>query len=160
MPDYYARYINLVADVELSQAFDDSIDRLNELNTNLLEKLDKKAAALNKWTTKQIFQHLIDWERILTFRAMLFARREGSIPQSFDQDRLAENMFAERRTFDSLIAELKAVHLASKMMFENFDEQMLLARGTSWKYEISVLALGFALVGHQIHHLKLIQNNY
>lgn len=160
MPDYYDRYINLIADVELSQAFDDSIGQLNELDKNLLEELDRKATTLGKWTTKQILQHLTDWERILSCRAMLFARREGSIPQSVDQDRLAENMRAENRSIDSLIAELKAVRLSSKAMFDSFDERMLLACGTNWKYEISVLAMGFALLGHQIHHLKIIEENY
>lgn len=160
MPDYYDRYINLVADVELSQAFDDSIEQLNELDTNLLEEIDREASALGKWTPKQIFQHIIDFERILSYRAMLFARREGSIPQNFDQDRLAENMRAEKRTIDSLIMELKVVRISSQAMFESFDEEMLLACGMNWKCEISVLAMGFALLGHQIHHLKIIEENY
>jgi hypothetical protein len=91
---------------------------------------------------------------------MLFARREGSVPQSFDQDRLAENMCAEKRSIDSLIDELKAVRASSKAMFDSFDEKMLLSKGTNWKYEISVLAMGFTLLGHQIHHFKIIEENY
>ncbi|HUQ32593.1 MAG TPA: DinB family protein [Pyrinomonadaceae bacterium] len=160
MPDYFDRYINLVADVELSQAFDDSIEQLNDLDKNLLEAIGNKKPVPDKWMPKEIIQHIIDFERILSFRALLFARREGSIPQSVDQDRLAENMRAEKRSIDSLITELKAVRASSKAMFDNFDEEMLLAKGINWKYEISVLAMGFALLGHQIHHLKIIEENY
>lgn len=160
MPDYYDRYINLVADVELQQAFDDSIRRLDELDVNLFEKIGDDENATGKWTAKEILQHVIDWERILSYRALLFARREGSTQQSVDQDRLAANMNARKRSFESLIAELKAVRLSTKAMFDSFDEDTLLNRGTNWKYEISILALGFAIVGHQIHHLKIIEVNY
>ena len=166
MPDYFDRYINLVADVELSKAFDDSLEQLNQLDKHLMEKISiekpsssSSSSSVVKWTPKEILQHTIDFERILSMRAMLFARREGSIPQSFDQDCLAENMRAEKRSIDSLIEELKAVRLSTKAMFESFDEEMLLATGINWKYEISVLAMGFAILGHQIHHLKIIEEN-
>lgn len=160
MPEYYDRYINLVADVELSRAFDESIEQLNQLDKDFLEEIGGKKPAPDKWTAKEVIQHIIDFERILTFRAMLFARREASIPQSIDQDRLAENMRAGKRSTNSLISELKALRASSKAMFDSFDEEMLLATGTNWKYEISVLAMGFALLGHQIHHLRIVEENY
>lgn len=160
MPDYFDRYINLVADVELPEAFDDSIEQLDELDKNLLEKIGDAKPAPDKWTAKEIIQHVIDFERILSFRAMLFARCEGSIPQSVDQDRLAKDMRAEKRSIDNLITELKAVRVSTKAMFDSFDKEMLLAKGTNWKFEISVLAMGFAILGHQIHHLKIIEESY
>ena len=157
MPEYFDRYINLVADVELVQAFDYSIRQLDELEVNLLEKNISEMPSSAKWTAKEALQHVIDFERILCYRTLLFARSEGSIPQSIDQDRLATNINAEKRSFDSLIAELKVVRLSTKAMFDSFDDAALLNMGTNWRYEISVLALGFAMVGHQIHHLKIIQ---
>jgi hypothetical protein len=157
MPDYYDRYINLVADVELAQAFGDSIGQLNDLDANLLERISRNENVTSKWTAKEILQHVIDWERILTYRTLLFARREGSIPQSVDQDRLAANLNVGKRSFESLIAELKAVRFSTKALSDSFDDDTLLNSGTNWKYEISILALGFAIVGHQIHHLKIIE---
>lgn len=159
MPDYFDRYINLVADVELSEAFDDSIRQLNELDAKFLEKISGEKSATDKWTAKTILQHVIDFERILSYRALLFARRENSIPQSIDQDRLAANMNAEKRTIEALIAELKAVRLSTKAMFDSFDDAALQSTGTNWKYEISVLALGCAMIGHQIHHLEIIKKD-
>jgi hypothetical protein len=160
MPEYFDRYINLVADVELSRAFGDSITQLDELDANLLEKIGGDQNAPGKWTAKEILQHIIDWERILSYRTMLFARREGSIPQDIDQNRLTANMNARKRSVYDLIAELKAVRLSSKALFDSFDDGTMLLKGTNWKYEVSVLALGFALIGHQNHHLKIIEENY
>ena len=160
MPEYFDRYINLVDNVELSRAFDESIRQLVELDTNLLEKIRFEKSAPDKWTAKEIFQHIIDFERILSYRAMLFARREGSIPQGIDQDRLTANMKAEKRLFADLIAELKAVRALTKAMFESFDDETLLYQGINWKYEMSVLAMGLAIIGHQIHHLNIIDRNF
>jgi len=160
MPEYFDRYINPVADVELSQAFDDSIAQLSKLDKDLLAKLDGKKYAPDKWTVKEIFQHIIDFERILSFRTLLFARREGSIPQSVDEKLLGANMCADKRAVDNLIDELKIVRASTKAMFESFDDRILQATGTNWKYEISVLAMGFSIIGHQIHHLKIIEEKY
>jgi hypothetical protein len=160
MPQYFDRYINLAADVELSQAFDASAGQLNELDRNLLSRLDGRIYAPGKWTVKGILQHLIDWERILSYRSLLFARREGSVPQGVDEKLLAANMNAEKRPLDDLIDELRTVRASTKALFDSFDDEMLRNKGVNWKYEISVLAMGFNIVGHQIHHLKIIEERY
>ncbi len=109
MPQYFDRYINLVAEVELSQAFADSVQQLNELDENFLTRLDGQKYAPDKWTVKEILQHVIDFERILSYRSLLFARQEGSVPQGVDENLLAAHMNAERRPLDELIDELLTV---------------------------------------------------
>ncbi|MEP6923035.1 MAG: DinB family protein [Pyrinomonadaceae bacterium] len=160
MPEYFDRYINLLADIELSQAFENSIEQLEALDKDFLKRLDGNVYAAEKWTVKGIFQHLIDFERILSYRALLFARKEGSTPQGIDENLLAVNMSADRRSVDELIEELKIVRLGTKTLFESFDDKDLLNVGVSWKYEISVLAMGFNIIGHQIHHFNVIENKY
>jgi len=160
MPPYFDHYINLVADVELPQAFAESIHQLNEINKDLLQSLESRSYAPNKWTVKGILQHIIDWERILSYRALLFARNEGSVPQGIDEKLLAANMNAEERSIDELIDELKVVRAATKSMFGSFNDEVLQNKGTNWKYEISVLAVGFTMIGHQIHHLKTVEERY
>ena len=159
-PQYYDRIVNLVADVELSEAFADSIRQLNGVDRDLLNKLEGQTYAPDKWTVKEILQHVIDFERILSYRSMLFARNEGSVPQSIDQDLLAKNSLANARTIDSLVEELTALRVATSALYESFDDHTLLKTGINWKYDISVLAMGFAMIGHQIHHLKVIEEKY
>lgn len=160
MPEYFDRYINQTANVELSKAFDDGIEYLNNLDQNLLEKIGDKRYAPDKWTAKEVIQHVIDWERILTFRALLFARKEDSVPQGIEENLLAQNMKTEKRTVENLIEELKIVRLSTKAMFESFDDETLQNIGVNWKHEISVLAMGFAIAGHQNHHFGIIEERY
>ncbi len=160
MPEYFDRYINLVDDIELAQAFDDSIRQLDALDSKRLAKLDGKRYEPGKWTLKENLQHLIDWERILSYRTLLFARREGSIPQGIDQDLLAEGMNANSRPVEAIMNELKIVRASTKAMFDSFDDEMLQYKGVNWKSDISVLAMGFAMIGHQMHHLRIIEDKY
>ena len=159
MPGYYDRYINLVPDVELSQAFDDSIQQLNDLDRTALDRIADKSYSPGKWTIKDIIQHLTDGERIMTYRALMFARRDPTAP-GFDQELFAVNANANRRTFDDLLDELISVRRATKMLYDSFTDDMLRARGRSWEYEVSVLDLGFIIVGHQIHHMNIIAERY
>ena len=160
MPQYYDRYINLVANVELAQAFDASIRQLNELDRDRLARLDGKTYEPGKWTVKDIIQHLIDVERIMCYRALLFARRDGTIPQGFDQNLFVANANADARLIGDLIDESITARRATKSLYDSFDEQALRCTGISWEYEISVLAMGFMIIGHQIHHLKIIEEKY
>lgn len=160
MSEYFERYINTVDNTELPAAFDQSVRQLEALDKSLLASLDDKKYTPDKFTVKDIFQHLIDWERILSFRALLFARGEAAVSQEIDENLLAAKMNANRRTMDDLIEEIKIVRLSTKAMFASFDDEILMNIGTNWKYEMSVLAMGFTIVGHQNHHLKIVEEKY
>lgn len=160
MPEYFDRYINLVADIELSKAFEENIEQLNNLDKDLLEKIGDKRYAPDKWTIKEIFQHLIDWERVLAYRSLLFARRESTAPPGHDEALFTANANAGARTVDELIEEMKLVGASTAALFASFDEAALSSKGKNWNYEMSVLAMGFNIVGHQKHHLKIIEDRY
>src|SRR5689334_19860587 len=160
MPQYWDRYINLVPDVELSQAFADSIQQLGQLDRTALTRIGDQTYSPGKWTVKDIFQHVTDAERVLCYRALVFARRDGTTPSGFEQDIFAQNAATNRRTIDDLIDELVLVRRATKAMYDSFDDEMLKARGISWEYETAVVDLGFTIVGHQIHHLNVIAERY
>jgi hypothetical protein len=160
MPEYFDRYINLVADIELNQAFDESLAQIENFDIKRLKQVGDKAYAPDKWTAKGLVQHVLDFERIFTYRALLFARREGSPTQGVDEKLLGANMKAERRIVEDLMQELKIVRLATKSLFDSFDNEMLQATGINWKFEISVLAMGFTIVGHNIYHFKKIEEQY
>src|SRR6266704_5224375 len=85
MPPNFAKYIDLVADVELEKAFDDSGRQLNELDKDVLKTLGDKRYAPGKWTVKDILQHLADSDRIMSYQALMLARKDESVLQGFDE---------------------------------------------------------------------------
>lgn len=160
MPEYFDRYINLVDDIELLEAFDKSIADIDALNVNAMSQLNGVRYAPDKWTVKENLQHAIDWERILSYRALLFARREGSEQSGIDENTLAAGMHANDRTIPELLTELKAVRLSTKALYEGFSDEMMAAMGKCWVYDMSVLALGFTMIGHVKHHLNIVDEKY
>src|ERR1044071_457907 len=91
MPDYFEKYINHVDDIELDDAFEKNLSALAALDLNSLQLVGSRAYNPDKWTIKDIFQHVIDTERVMAYRTLRYARRDGVVPQGYDQDLFAMN---------------------------------------------------------------------
>lgn len=159
-PEYYDYYINLNKDIELDEAFDRSLRQIDDLDIEELKRIGLRAYAEGKWSVHKIIQHLTDWERIWCYRTLLFARREGTIPGGLDDVIMADNCNADKLSIEQLLAELRAVRLASKAMFESFNREILETNCKFYAYQMSVLAMGFNIIGHQLHHFDIIQERY
>lgn len=57
----------------------------------------------------------------------------------------------------TLAEELKKVRASSICLFKSFDDEMLFRNEICYHSSISVLALGFVIVGHKIHHVNIIK---
>jgi len=160
MPEFFERYINLTDDVELKEAFAISVEELKQLPLDKWETIGDKVYAPGKWTIKDILQHMVDTERILTYRALCIARAENARLPSFDEESYARYTDANNRTLEDLINELSLVRASSLAMFNSFTEEMLQRSGLSFRGSYSVLALGFIVTGHQRWHLNIIKERY
>ena len=160
MPEYFDRYINLVEDVELLEAFDLSIAAIDALDLDLLDSIGTEVYEPGKWTVAGLVQHIADFERILSYRALVYARKAGIVPQSIDENLVAENANADHRGIREVVADLRAARIATRALFASFDQEMLDTLGLCWKYEMQVLAMGFNIIGHQVHHFKVLGERY
>lgn len=159
-PCYFDRYLNYVADIELTDAFRQSLAEIDSLNVAELSEIGDAVYADEKWTIKSIFQHLIDVEHILSYRALRIARNDQTPLPGFDEALLAQNAGAEKRSLEGLILELKAARRASSLLFASLDDEGLQRSLIVSDKQMSALAFGFTIVGHQKHHLKIIEEKY
>ncbi len=161
LPNFFDRYILLS---------DDSIELLEAMEVfspkNLLKDIGQYQAigdaiyAPNKWTLKDIIQHCIDTERIMSYRALCFARNDETVLPGFDENLYAKNTFLQKRTIEGLIAEFESLRRSTIDLFKNMDKTMLLRKGTANMSRISPLALGFVIIGHAKHHESIIRERY
>lgn len=159
-PEYFAYYINLNDDIELTEVFEKSLKQIDDVDTEQLKRIGSKVYAEGKWSINKIIQHLTDWERIWCYRTILGARRVGAVPSGLDHIIMADSSNADELTIEQLLAELRAVRMASKAMFDTFNHEILLSNCRFKDTQMSVLAMGFNIVGHQLHHFNIIKERY
>jgi uncharacterized damage-inducible protein DinB len=113
-----------------------------------------------KWTIKEILQHTIDAERVFNYRALCFARKDPTPLPGFDENTFAANAKTDKRNWNELLDEFKTLRKSSEQLFSSFDDEQLNADGISNKHSNYVLGFGFILIGHSLHHKKIIEERY
>jgi hypothetical protein len=160
LPAFFDQYIHQVDDLELTDALAASApENLFAPDGPLLE-LGDRVYAPGKWTVNDIVQHCLDTERIMAYRALRFARYDRTPLPGFEEDAFASHARASRRTLPDLLGEWTTLRQSTQLLFRSFDEEMLRQTGGTFKGEISVLALGFVICGHPMHHLQVIRERY
>lgn len=160
VPEYYHKYINLVATRELDEAFAHyPTEFINFLLTIPADKWDFRYAE-GKWSIKEMVQHIIDTERIFCYRALCFARKDQTSLPGFDENYYASNSMAGLRTKEDLVEELKAVQYATALLFRSFTPTMLNETGTANGNPVYVKGIGFIILGHIQHHQNILKERY
>jgi len=160
VPEFSHNYIARVKENDLMTAFVNGTSLFIEFLKKIpVEKRDYRYAE-GKWTIKEVLQHVIDGERVFTYRALRFARKDETPLPGFDETLFAENSKADKRNWDELVEEFKAVRKSSELLFSSFDEEQLDASGIANNNSNYVLGIGYILVGHSLHHMKVIKERY
>jgi hypothetical protein len=160
IPEFYHNYISQVKEDELLQAFkNNTASFLSFLKSIPAEKQNYRYAD-GKWTVKEVVQHIIDAERIFSYRALRFARKDTTPLPGFDEKFFTKNANAAKRNWDNLIEEFTAVRKATEILFASFNDEQLGSEGISNNNSVYVLGIGFICVGHCNHHRKVIEEKY
>jgi len=160
VPEFYHDYIKKAPENDLMAALKNNTSAFNELlNTIPSEKHDYRYAE-GKWTIKEVLQHIIDAERIFSYRALRFARKDNTPLPGFDENLFAANAKTEKRSWNELVEEFNAVRKSTELLFTSFDEQDLDSSGIASNNSNYVLGIGFICAGHCAHHQQVIKERY
>lgn len=159
-PEFLENVYKLNEGIELSEALQLSLKEIDKIDIAQLNRIGLKTYEKDKWTIHKILQHLIDWERIWCFRAIIFARREGTIPVAHDQELMGKNSNADELSIEQLVNELRVVRQSTIIMFDSFSKEILETNCEFFEYEMPLFAIGLTITAHQIHHLKVLKERY
>lgn len=160
VPEYFHRYINLAINDDIKTAFDKHQTELISFLKNIPKKKWNYRYEEGKWTIKEVVQHIIDAERVFAYRALCFARKDQTSLPAFDENLYAANSKANIRTKKDLIKELKTVQESSAQLFNSFDEEQLEQPGVASGKPTYVKGVAYILLGHALHHKKLLEERY
>ncbi|MEO8234534.1 MAG: DinB family protein [Flavobacterium sp.] len=159
-PAYFETYINHVQNDDCILAMEENLNDFIVFIENIpLEKYNYKYQE-NKWTIKDIVRHIIDTERIFAYRALRFSRFDRTPIPGFEENDYAANVDTAKIEMTDLLQEFILVRKSTIKLFESFSEVMLFAKGIASGNEMSVLAVGFIVSGHVIHHQNVIKERY
>lgn len=157
---FYETYVSKVPEHDILEAFKKhTADVLEFLESIPAHKLNF-AYATGKWTVKQVLQHMTDAERIFAYRALRFARKDNTPLASFDENSFAAEAQVEHRDWMDMVEEFQLVRLSSEHLFKSLQEEELKRSGIASGVPVSVLSLGYILVGHAIHHMGILKERY
>lgn len=113
-----------------------------------------------KWSIAEVIGHIVDTERVMSFRMMAFARGDKSDFPGFEQDDYVKNASFSDRSKDSFFREIEGLRKANISLIASFQNETLKRCGMANGSEVTVKALIFILAGHFQHHLEMLFNKY
>jgi hypothetical protein len=157
--EYYERYVSRVPETDLAAALASDRDVLLGLLRSIPESRAGHRYAPDKWSVREVFQHIADSERVFGFRAFWFAREGGAELPGFEQDDFIRT--APRETpLAELADELDHLRRGHIAFFEALGPEAWIRKGVASGNPISVRALAAILVGHSRHHAAVLRERY
>lgn len=159
-PPYYARYIALVPD-------GDFVGVLHRAHAELVSRLRAVRAdregfryAADKWSVREVVQHLSDVERVMSYRMLTFARGDASPLPPFDENAWVPASGADARPLSQLVDEFVAVRGATVALIRSVQPAAWANRGTMSGAPATAQALAFIIAGHERHHAAIFAERY
>ncbi|PZX53936.1 DinB family protein [Algoriphagus ratkowskyi] len=157
---FFSTYLNLVSGNKYEEQILKQADSLLGLFHKKGLEWASTAYEEGKWTPKEVLGHVIDTERIMTFRALCFARGEKSALPGFDQDPYVLNARFGEMQLHYLLDDLMAQRIALLSMIRTLPEDTLDLVGTASGNPITPRALFWIIPGHFAHHMKILEERY
>jgi uncharacterized damage-inducible protein DinB len=158
--EYYDKYVQLVPQGNLLDQFRTVHEQTQKLVLLLSEEQLNYRYADGKWSIKEIIIHLADAERVFAYRVLRFARKDTTPLSGFDENHYVPQSKAADRKIADILREFSAVRQATLELLLSLDDEMFKRSGKANDKEVSVRALAYILLGHEMHHVSIIKERY
>ena len=167
-PPTTEEYAPVYADyVQRAQAKGDVIaalpQQIEDIRSALGKLNDKQARFRNgpeEWSIKEIVSHLIDTERVFSYRLLRVSRNDKTPLPGFEQGDFVRESGADELAFDDLLNEFEYLRRANMLAIKNISEESAARVGSASGAAVSAKALIFMLVGHVEHHTASLHEKY
>ena len=157
---YYFTYINQVTGDDPVEAIEGQLDQSPAFLSTISEEKSLDRYAPEKWSIRQLLNHITDTERALAFRALWFARGFDTPLPSFDQNIAASAAEADTLPWAAHVEEFRRVRLSTISLFRNMPDVAWTRGGIASDNHFTVRALAFIIAGHLNHHLAILHERY
>ena len=159
-PPYYFKYIDRISGGDVLEELANQRDEALELFSGISEEGSLHRYAPEKWSIRQILNHVYDTERVFLFRAFWFARGFDSPLPSFDQNVSSAAARADDISWARNVGEFEDVRRTTLDFFRNLPADAWMRSGIASDNPFTVRALAFITAGHASHHVAILRERY
>ncbi len=160
-PEYYHYYFDLsFGQSDLLDALKTNCEGIVQFFQSIPEDKWHYRYAEDKWTIAEVLMHLIETERIFAYRALAFSRFDETDLPGYDENKYIDNAAMINRSYPTLLTEFISLRTATFLMFSGFTDEMLDFKGKANNYSTTAKGLGWFLIGHTMHHVKIVNERY
>lgn len=157
---YYSRYIALVPEGEIVSTLRNQISDTLSMLKGLPESKGDFRYAPGKWTIKEVLGHLSDSERVFAYRALRIARNDQTPLSGFEQDDYVRFGRFNHVALGELIDGYATIRESTVRLLKSLNDEAWARRGTANGAGVSVRALAYIIAGHELHHRRILTENY
>ncbi len=157
---FYAGYVAEVPDGEILEVIRRGATDFATTLATIPEARGDHRYADGKWSIRELLGHIIDTERVFSYRTLRIARGDATPLPGFDQDPYVLTSGAQQRTIGSLAAELAAVRASTIALLDSLPDEAWTRVGTASGHPVSARAMAYITAGHAEHHLEILRSRY
>lgn len=160
VPNYFHSYYKLIEGKDLLKELQHSQTHSTDLFESVPAEKENYRYQEGKWSIKQVLRHIIDCERIFSYRAFRFSRFDATELHGFDEDAYISNIQMQHVALADIVEEYKNLRKSSIELFKGMSEEMLDFKGRANKLEMTARGIGFLMLGHNLHHCHVVKESY
>jgi hypothetical protein len=157
---YYSLYIDQVAGDDAVTVMESQLEEAIAVFVAISEEASLHRYAPDKWSIRQLLNHITDTERAFAFRALWFARGFDTPLPGYDQNIAAAGAAADNIPWSAHVEEFRGVRRSTIALFRNMPAEGWTRSGIASDNHVTVRALAFIIAGHLAHHVKILRERY
>lgn len=157
---HYAPYIARVTDGDIRAFLGRQGEQVRSFLASIPERQWAHRYADGKWSVREVVGHVIDTERIMSYRALRFARGDTTPLAGFEESAYAPASGAEERTMADLAEEFTFVRSATICLAQSLPNAAWMRGGIASGANVTVRGLFWIIAGHAEHHLHVLRERY
>jgi hypothetical protein len=157
---YYETYIRKLNGRNPLKVLEELVLEFKVLLSEVPDEKEEFRYAEGKWSVKEVVGHIIDTERIMSYRALSIARGEKQSLPGFEENDYVKVANFDRRSLYDLGHEFGFVREASISLFKFMTEEELNRTGIANNNVVTPRALLYIIAGHHLHHLGVLKERY
>lgn len=160
---FYAGYIAAIAalaDGDILETLETQTSDLRQLAASIPADRETFRYGEGKWSVREVFGHMIDAERVFSYRLLRFSRGDETPVPGFEENQYVAASHFDERPLADIVEELVLLRQANLRLIRSLAPEAWTRTGTANTHPVSVRALVFIMAGHVRHHLNILRDRY